>query len=193
MLRLFNSKSFEQKSRVGKGRSPCPIFNYKTFNRMHNFEATLEIIVGNPFVFIPSIILDKLFQEANKNKGAIPVRGTINGKLYQQTLLKYSGDWRLYVNLKMLKNSPKRIGEIIEVEIEFDPSDRTIKPHPKLTQALADNKEAKEVFERLSPSKQKEIVRYIANLKTEKSIEKNVTRAINFLLGKERFVGRSKP
>ena len=33
----------------------------------------------------------------------------------------------------------------------------------------------------------------IANLKTEKSVERNVTRAINFLLGKERFVGRDKP
>lgn len=149
---------------------------------MEKFNTKLEIIVGNPFVFIPSIILKKVFQQADKNKGAIPVRGKINGKQYQQTLLKYSGNWRLYVNMKMLKHSPKRIGEIIEVEMEFDPSDRTIEPHPKLTKALAKNKEAKDVFERLSPSKQKEIVRYIANLKTEKSIEKNVTRAINFLL-----------
>ena len=121
------------------------------------------------------------------------MRGTINGKQYQQTLVKYSGEWRLYINLKMLKNSPKRIGEIIEVEIDIDPSDRTIEPHPGLIKALAGNEEAKNVFEGLSPSKQKEIVRYISNLKTEESINRNVARAINFLLGKERFVGRDKP
>jgi len=160
---------------------------------MLKFNAKLEIIVGNPFVFIPSRILNRVFQQANQNRGHTPVRGTINGKQYQQTLVKYSGDWRLYVNMKMLKNSPKRIGEIIEVEIEFDPSDRTIEPHPNLTKAFADNEEAKDVFERLSPSRQKEIVRYISNLKTEKSIEKNITRAINFLLGKESFAGRDKP
>lgn len=160
---------------------------------MHKFNAELKIIVGNPFVFLPATILQEIFLQANKDKGAIPVRGTINGKQYQQTLLKYSGEWRLYINMKMLENSPKRIGEIIEVEIEFDPSDRTIEPHPKLTQALANNAAAKDVFERLSPSKQKEIVRYISNLKTEISIDKNVARAINFLLGKERFVGRDKP
>ena len=160
---------------------------------MDKFKAKLEIIVGNPFVFIPSKILDNIFQQANKNKGAIPVRGKINEKEYQQTLVRYSGDWRLYINLKMLKKSPKRIGEIIDVEIEFDPSDRTIAPHPKFINALADNKKAKEVFEKLSPSRQKEIVRYISNLKTEKSVDKNVKRAINFLLGKERFVGRDKP
>ncbi len=160
---------------------------------MEKFNAKLEIIVGNPYVSIPLTSLNIIFQQANKNKGTIPVRGKINGKQYQQTLLKYSGDWRLYINMKMLKDSPRRIGEIIDVEIEFDPSDRTIEPHPKFTEALANSIEAKKVFERLSPSKQKEIVRYISNLKTEKSIEKNITRAINFLLGKERFVGRDKP
>ena len=160
---------------------------------MEKFNAELKIIVGNPFVFLPSIILNKIFHQANKNKGPIPVRGTINGKNYQQTLVKYSGAWRLYVNMKMLRNSPKRIGEKIEVEIEFDPSDRRIELHTKLIEALANNNEANDVFERLSPSKQKEIVRYISNLKTEESVERNVLRAINFLLGKERFVGRDKP
>ncbi len=160
---------------------------------MDKFRAKLEIIVGNPFVFLPANTLKNVFQQAKKNKGAIPVRGKINGNVYQQTLMKYSGEWRLYINMKMLKNSPKRIGEIIEVEIEFDPSDRTIKLHPRFIKALAENKEAQGVFEKLSPSKQKEIVRYISNLKTEKSVNRNVIRAINFLLGKERFVGRDKP
>ena len=160
---------------------------------MDKFNAELEIIVGNPFVFVPPEILHAIFQQANKNKGTIPIRGNINGKPYQQTLVKYSGDWRLYVNMQMLKDSPRRIGETIEVEIEYDPSDRTIKPHPKLTRALAENDHAAAVFAGLSPSKQKEIVRYIANLKTEESVDRNVTRAINFLLGKERFVGRDKP
>lgn len=160
---------------------------------MNHFNATLEIIIGNPFVYLPSVILHEIFQQAKKSKGHIPVRGTINGKPYQQTLVKYSGEWRLYINMKMLKNSPKRIREIIEIQIEYDPIDRTIEPHPKFTQALAKNKAAKDVFGKLSPSRQKEIVRYISNLKTEKSIENNVTRAINFLLGNERFVGREKP
>lgn len=160
---------------------------------MHKFNAILDVIVGNPFVFIPTGILEKIFLEAENRKGHIPVRGTINDKPYQQSLVKYKGEWRLYVNMKMLEKSPRRIGEEIEVGIEFDPSDRTITPHPKWTKALKENKEAKEVFDNLSPSRQKEIVRYISNLKTDKIIDKNVKRAINFLLGKESFVGRKKP
>ena len=163
------------------------------FRDMEKFEAKLEIIVGNPFVFVPARILDHIFQQANRNKGPIPVRGTINGKHYQQTLVKYNGAWRLYVNLNMLENSPRRIGEMIKVQIAVDPSDRTIKPHPKLSKALAVHPAAKKVFEGLAPSRQKEIIRYISNLKTEESVERNVARAINFLLGKERFAGRDKP
>ncbi len=93
----------------------------------------------------------------------------------------------------MLKNSPKRIGEKVRIEIEFDPRERIEALHPKLKKALDANHEAKTVFENLSPSRQKEIKRYINHLKTEKTVDKNVERAINFLLGKERFVGRDKP
>lgn len=160
---------------------------------MKTFKAILEIIVGNPFVYLPVHVLETLFQQAKKNKGHIPVRGTINGKKYQQTLVKYSGEWRLYINMKMLDNSPKRIGEVIEVEVEFDPSDRTIKPHPKWVKALSENETANQVFVSLSPSRQKEIVRYISNLKTERSVDRNIDRVINFLLGKGRFVGRDRP
>ncbi|MEL6250989.1 MAG: YdeI/OmpD-associated family protein [Bacteroidota bacterium] len=160
---------------------------------MHSFPATLEIIVGNPFVYLPTEILQAIFEQAQQDKGHIPVRGAINGKAYQQTLVKYSGAWRLYINMKMLKDSPRRIGEEVQVEIEYDPSDRSIIPHPKLLTALDENEEAKAVFDRLSPSQQKEVIRYIAQLKSEESVDRNVKRAINFLLGKERFVGREKP
>lgn len=160
---------------------------------MLSFKATLAIIVGNPYVYLPQETLQEVFRQANKNKGPIPVRGTINGKAYQQTLVKYSGHWRLYINLKMLKNSPRRIGETLEIAIEFDPSDRSLNPPTRWSQALNHNKTAQQVFENLSPSRQKEIVRYLVQLKTEQSLERNVKKAINFLLGKGRFVGRDHP
>jgi uncharacterized protein YdeI (YjbR/CyaY-like superfamily) len=93
----------------------------------------------------------------------------------------------------MGSNRCSRLGEIIEVVIEIDSEDRTIKPHPKFVRTLKENKEAKIVFENLRPSLQKEILKYLSFLKTEKSIEENVTRAINFLLGKQSFIGRTKP
>ncbi len=160
---------------------------------MYKFKAILDIIFGNPFVYLPDEVLEGIFEEANRRKGYIPVKGAINGKSFKQTLVKYSGAWRLYINMKMLKGSPRRVGEEIEVEIELDYSDRTIKPHPKLLKALAENKKANEVFEKMPPSRRKEIIRYIDNLKTEESIDRNIKRAISFLLGKCSFVGRKSP
>ena len=159
----------------------------------HYFYAALDIIGANPFVFVPEEILLQLFADAEKNKGAIPVCGTVNGKPYKQTLVRYSGDWRLYINTTMLKDSPKRIGEQLEVSVAFDPADRTLTPNPKLVKALEENPEAKAVFDGLRPSLQLEIVRYIGHLKTEESVDRNVVKAIDFLLGKARFVGRDKP
>ncbi|KAA9338213.1 YdeI/OmpD-associated family protein [Hymenobacter busanensis] len=159
---------------------------------MHRFEAPIDLIGINPFVWVPDDILLDLFAQAGTSKGPIPICGTVNGKAYTQTLVRYQGHWRLYINTAMLNHSPQRIGETIDLTIAFDPADRTIAPHPRLVQALADCPDAKRVFDGLAASRQKEIVRYIASLKTEESIARNVARAIDFLLGKGRFVGRDK-
>ena len=160
---------------------------------MNEFKAKIERIGINPFVFVPEDILNMLFQQSGMNKGHIPIRGTVNQQPYQQTLVKYKGAWRLYINAKMLSNSPQRIGEVIELAVEFDPSDRTIKPHKLLVASFKENPESKKVFDNLTQSKQQEIIRYISRLKTEESIVKNVNRATNFLIGKESFLGRAKP
>ena len=137
------------------------------------FAAQLQIIGVNPFVFVPESILAALFEQAGKDRGPIPIRGTLNGQAYRQTLVRYSGAWRLYVNLTMLENSPKRIGETVEIWVEFDPDDRTIDPHPKLLEALEKNPAARAVFEGLSPSLRLEIVRYISRLKSEETVADN--------------------
>jgi hypothetical protein len=160
---------------------------------IHKFKADIDIIGVNPFVFITEDILNDIFRQAGKDRGPIPIKGTINSKPYKQTLVKFKGYWRLYVNTTMLKDSPNRIGETIELTITFDPVDRSITPNPKFIRALEENTDAKIIFDGLAPYKKHEIIRYISFLKTEESIDNNIKKAIDFLLGKGRFVGRSKP
>jgi len=160
---------------------------------LYKFTAEIKIIGINPYVFVPDKILKNIFKDAGKDKGHIPVKGAVNDKSYKQTLVKYKGAYRLYINTIMLKKSPDRVGETIELTISFDPEDRTIAPHPKLTKALNNNLNAKAVFESLPPSRKHEIIRYISSLKSEVSIDRNISRAIDFLTGNGRFVGRDKP
>lgn len=159
-------------------------------NSAIKFKATINIIGINPFVFVPPKILKEVFKQAGRDKGPIPIKGTINGKAYRQTLVRYSNEWRLYINTAMLTNSPNRIGEKIEVTISFDNERREIEMPPAFAKALKANKEAASAFEKLNASRKKEIVRYMANLKTKESLDRNIAKAISFLTGKEKFAGR---
>lgn len=160
---------------------------------MHSFTAPLELIGVNPFVQMPAEILAAIHTQAGRRKGPIRVCGTINGRPYQQTLVRYAGLWRLYVNLTMLDHSPRRIGEMLTVVVGYDADGPAVPACPALEKTLAETPEAQQVFERLPPSRQLEVVRYLARLKTEASLTRNLERAIGFLLGKNRFVGRDRP
>jgi hypothetical protein len=158
---------------------------------MKLFSAKILKIGVNPYVLLPASVLNELFRKSGKTKGPIPLHGTLNGNKFKQTLVKYSHKWRLYLNTPMRKAAGIDTGDIAIVKIGFDPRPRIIPPHPKLTEALERNKKAKAVFEQLSPSRQKEIIRYISFLKTEESLIRNIKKVIQHLQGKEQFAGRS--
>jgi hypothetical protein len=160
---------------------------------MLKFKARIEIIGVNPFVFLPEKVLQKVFKQAGKDKGKLPVKMKIDGHEFPQTLIKWSGYWRLYLNTPMRKAAKKDVGDVANFEIAYDPIERTVPMHPKFKKALQENKEAKKVFDSLRPSLQLEINRYFSFLKAEDSVDRNVTRAIQFLLGNGRFVARDKP
>ncbi|MEC3877539.1 YdeI/OmpD-associated family protein [Chryseobacterium salviniae] len=154
------------------------------------FTARLEIIGINPFVFLPEEVLNEIFQDVGKSKSPIPVKGTVNGRPFRQNLMKYLGEWRLYINLTMLKDSPKRMGEMIEVSVEFDNSERTVPIHPELDKAIRKNPVALQNFENLMPSRKLELIRYINNLKTEAAIKRNIEKIISYLKGETDFFGK---
>jgi len=160
---------------------------------VHRFEADLEIIGINPFVSVPEPILEAIFTAAGRRTGPIAICGELNGAAYRQSLVRYRGAWRLYVNTTMLKDSPRRVGERVRVTVAYDPVGRAAPSSPELDRALAANLAAKAVFDALPASRRLEIVRYIAALKSPASTERNVARAVAFLTGDGRFVGRDRP
>ncbi|MCI0549422.1 MAG: YdeI/OmpD-associated family protein [Anaerolineae bacterium] len=152
---------------------------------LKSFSATIAKIGINPYVSLPEDVLDGLFKQAGKTKGPIPVRGTINRKRFIQTLVKYQGAWRLYINGEMRQAAGVDVGDQAHIKIEFDPVPRIEKNPPKFVQALSKNKEAKAAFEKLTPSRQKEMLRYLNSMKTETSLERNIEKIIRHLLGEK--------
>ncbi|PYS89991.1 MAG: hypothetical protein DMF62_06005 [Acidobacteria bacterium] len=149
------------------------------------FAAEIFKIGINPVVDPPADVLDAIFESAGRSKGPIPVRGKLNGAEFIQTLVKYDGRWRLYLNGEMLKASGLTAGDEANVEIEFDPRPREVKMPESLHVAFKNDIEARKAFAELPPAQQKEIFRYINALRTEESIARNVEKILEQLKGIE--------
>ena len=152
---------------------------------MPRFNSTIYKIGINPVVDPPERVMKILFDHAGRLRGPIPVPGNINGAEFRQTLVKYQGLWRLYVNGPMLKDSGSMVGDSVTIEIEFDPKPREVPMSMQLAHALQRDEIAKAAFGKLSPSRQKEIHKYLGSLKTEASIMRNIERVLSHLRGEE--------
>ena len=141
---------------------------------------------------LPISVLKYLFEKTGKDKGAIPIKGKLNGKSFIQNLVKYNGKWRLYLNGPMRQAAGIDVGDIANIDIDFDPKMREVPMHPKLKKALQQDPKAKAAFNKLRPSRQKEIMKYLNSLKSEGSVDKNVARAIAHLVSAKPFMDRKK-
>lgn len=75
-------------------------------------------------------------------------------------------------------------GDIANVEIEFDPRPREEPVPDRFFEALKADKDAQAEFDKLSPSRKKEILRYLNSMKTGESLIRNVEKIICHLTGK---------
>lgn len=153
--------------------------------KLLSFSAEIFIIGVNPYVYFPKSVLEELFGQSGKDKGAIPVKGKINGKDFSQTLVKYAGAWRLYINGVMRKAAGVDVGSTVLIEIAYDPIPRLESMPSLFKDMLEQYPKAKEAFEHLAPSRKKEILRYLNFLKSEETLKKNVDIVIAHLLGKK--------
>lgn len=152
---------------------------------MAKFTETIYKIGVNPVVDPPNDDLLVIFKQAGRSTGPIPVCGRLNGADFIQTLVRYQGAWRFYINGPMLKASGLKVGDTANVEIEFDPRARETPMPKKLAAALKKDKTARAEFEKLAPSRKKEILRYLGFLKSEESLERNIERVLAHLRGEK--------
>lgn len=150
---------------------------------MESFSARMRKIGVNPYVHVPDDVLQGLFKRAGTSKGPVPVRGRLNGKPFRQTVVKFRGAWRLYLNTQMRKDAGIDVGDDARVQLTFDTRPRIVPMHPRFSSALSRDPKAKTAFGRLAPSHQKEILRYLYSLKTEESLVRNIDKVVRRLRG----------
>jgi hypothetical protein len=160
------------------------------------FQSVIEINNINPYVLVSAK------RAAHIRKGwrkPLPVRIRVNGKPEKPWRINLmpigNGSFYLYLHGDVRKASDTKVGDIVTLEVQFDDEYKNGPIHPMPSwfgAALDRNPRAKQGWNALIPSRQKEILRYFSRLKSSEARTRNVKRAINVLSGgKGRFMARS--
>jgi hypothetical protein len=106
-----------------------------------------------------------------------------------------NGDFYLYLHGGIRKASNSKVGDTVTIEVDFDKDYKNGPLHPMpewFSLTLEQNPEAQANWDALPPSRQKEVLRYFAGLKSTDARERNTQKALDVLSGNtRRFMGRS--
>ena len=146
---------------------------------MKSFKAKIYKVGINPCAEVPSSITRTM----NAYKGYIRVKGKIQNHPFQQTLVPVKNkEYRLFVNGSMLKGSGSKVGDVVLFFIEQDLARKNdIQKMPKSFRNRLEIENLHEKFKALTPSRQKDILRYLNYLKTEIALDRNIEKVINQL------------
>jgi bifunctional DNA-binding transcriptional regulator/antitoxin component of YhaV-PrlF toxin-antitoxin module len=116
----------------------------------------------------------------------VPVKISVNGANYRSTIFRMGGKYMLGIPKRFREAAGISAGEMITVEMERDTEIRVIVPPQDLAEALAVNKEAKEIWQTLSYTHQREYVMAIEDAKRAETRERRVRKTIEELLKKKK-------
>ena len=160
------------------------------------FTAAIEIVGINPYVLVNARRAAKLKPCWRK---PMPVLVRVNGQPEEPWSINMmpvgDGSFRLYLHETVRKASRTGVGDQVRVEVQFDSTYKNGPQHSMphwFRTALKSNPVAARNWERLIPSRKKEILRYFASLKSAAARERNLQKALTVLSGaSERFMARS--
>lgn len=152
----------------------------------YRFKAKIYKTGINWCVDVPNEITELLPAE----KGRIYIKGKINGFDFTKTLMPVkNGLYRLFVNQAMMKGGKTALGEVATFEIEQD-NQKVNKEYPVPFQLLErlEKEGLTTAFDCLTPSRKKDILKYLNYVKTEETLLKNIEKIITQLKKKEKHI-----
>jgi len=159
------------------------------------FKATIKIQGINPFV----LVTDEQVRQIKPGwKRPLPVVIQINGKPDNpwriNMMPRGDGAFYLYLSEVVRKASRTKVGDIVSVTVAFDAaySNGPLHPIPDWFKVpLEANAVAAKAWHNLPPSRQKEILRYFASLRSDEAKARNVQKVLQVLSGESgRFMAR---
>jgi hypothetical protein len=155
----------------------------------------IEIVGVNPYVVVDAENATALRPEWRK---PMPVLVKINGETtppWRTNMMPTGhGDFRLYLHGEMRKVSGTAVNDVVTLEISFDEDYRNGPLHsmPEWFQKELDKDDAvSSNWMNLTPSRQKEVLRYFARLQSDEAKERNLKQILLALRGEViHYMGR---
>jgi len=160
------------------------------------FAAVIRIRGINPYVLVSAARARTIKSGWRK---PMPVLVRVNGKPDRQWRINMmpvgNGAFYLYLHGDIRRASQASVGGRVRIEINFDASYRNGPQHSMpiwFRTGLMANARAKKNWMALTPSRKKEVLRYISRLKSSAARNRNLTRALHVLEGAAgRFMART--
>ena len=110
-----------------------------------------------------------------------PVRVTINGFTYRNTVAVYGGKYLLGVSAENRAGAGVAAGDVVDVELELDTAPREVALPTDFRRALDGAPKAKDFFEGLSYSNKSRIVLSIEGAKAAETRARRIEKAVSQL------------
>lgn len=120
-------------------------------------------------------------QEVFGTRARVPVCGTINGFPYRSSIMNMGDGHIMGVNRELRASAKVKAGDVVEIVMERDMAPRVMEAPPDFKKALATSKKAKDLFDNLSYTHQKEYVRWVTDAKREETRMRRIEKAIELL------------
>ena len=151
---------------------------------MQVFSAPIVKLGINACLNVPEKIDKRLLAAAGKKNAPVQVKCILNGVDFDANVVRYSGDWRLYLNLVTRRAAGCDIGDKIKIHLTYDPSIRMPPMPESFRQALRGDADLQKAW-RLRPSaKRREILESLNDKKSDTELTRGIAETIGLLLKK---------
>jgi hypothetical protein len=110
-----------------------------------------------------------------------PVVATVNGYTWRAAVIRMGGEFLLGLNRAVRQEAGVEAGDTVEVALELDTAAREVEVPEALAGALAEDPEARAIFDRLAYTHRKEFARWIDEAKRPETRRRRVTQAVEML------------
>jgi len=116
-------------------------------------------------------------------RGQIRVKGEMNGFAFQTSLFPTGdGGHFLLVNKKMQSGGHASLGIAARFRLQPDTGDRPVSMPPELEKALGEVRAVRKFFDSLSPSRRRDLCRWVLGVKSDEARRRRASQAAEQLL-----------